>query len=440
MLESLSTSLKETLWKVKKALFIDETLINELTKDLQRSLIKADVNVKLVFEFTNKIKERALKEKATKETLITIIYEELTNILGKEQTQIKITKKPFKIMLVGLLGSGKSTTVGKLARYYKNRNYKVCSLGLDTYRPAAREQLKQVSDKIGIPCFIDESEKSPLKVYKKFKAEIEKFDIILIDTAGRHSLDKELIEELNQLKKEINSDESILVISADIGQAAIQQAQSFHEACNITNIIVTKMDGTARAGGALTASSSTGSKIVFIGTGEKFEDLEEFNPKGFISRILGLGDLDALLKKAEEVIDKESAEELSKRVLKGDFTLIDLYEQMQEMRKMGPISKLMELIPGMSNLKIPKEALQMQEGKLEKWKFIMQSMTKEELEDPEIIDSNRIARIAKGCGCKESEIRDLIKQYRQSKKMVKMMKDQDPEKLMKKFKGKLPGM
>ena len=442
MLESLSSSLKESLSKITKSIFVDDSLLNELTRDLQRSLIKADVNVKLVFEFTNKIKERAKKEKATKDTLIRIIYEELVNILGESPEKIEISKKPFKIMLTGLLGTGKTTTIGKLARYYKNRGYKVASLGLDVYRPAAREQLKQISEKADISCFIDEAEKNPLKVYKKFKKEFDKFDIILIDTAGRHSLDKELIKELNNLKKEINPDDSILVISADIGQSALEQAKSFNEACKINHIIVSKMDGSARAGGALTACTATDAKIVFIGVGENLEDLEEFNPDGFISRILGLGDLDALLKKAEESIDKESAEELTKRVMKGEFTLIDLYNQMKEMNKMGSLSKIMELVPGMSKLKIPKDALQTQEGKLEIWKHIMGSMTQDELEEPDIIDSSRMERIANGSGVKESAVKELLKQYKQSRKMVRMLKDKDPSKLMKKF-GKgfnMPGM
>ena len=444
VLDKLGGSLKNTLSKIAKAMFVDERLINELVKDIQRALLQADVNVRLVFELTKNIKERALKDKppsgvTQKEYLVKIVYDELVKFLGGEKQEIKIEKKPTKIMMVGLFGSGKTTTISKLGRYYSNRGFKVCTVGLDVHRPAAPEQLKQLSEKLKIPCFIEKEEKNALKIYKKYEKEVNKFDVVLVDTAGRDVLSEDLIEEISELNDYIKPDEKLLVISADIGQAAQKQAQGFKDSCGVTGVVITKLDGTAKGGGALSACAVTGAPVKFIGVGEKPEDLEIFNPKGFVGRLLGMGDIEALLDKAKEAIDLESAEDLGKRMLKGEFNFLDLYEQMSAMKKMGPLSKVVDMIPGMGGMKIPKDMLEGQEGKLKKWKFIMQSCTKEELENPDIITRHRIDRIAKGSGVKVSEVRELLKQYKQSKKMMKMMKGSgDPEKLMKKFKGKMP--
>ncbi len=444
VLDKLGSSLKNTLSKIAKAIFVDEKLINELVKDIQRALLQADVNVQLVFDLTNKIKERALKEETPagltkKEYLVKVVYEELVNFVGKEEGKIEIKSKPTKIMLVGLFGSGKTTQAGKLAKFYTKRGYKVALVGLDTHRPAAMDQIEQIAKKANVPVFIDKKEKNPLNILKKFEKEFSKYNIIIIDTSGRDALSKDLIEEIKKINIAVKPEENLLVISADIGQAAQKQAQAFHESCKITGVIVTKMDGTAKAGGALTACAATDTKIKFIGVGEKSEDLEVFRPEGFISRLLGMGDLEALLEKAEQAISKEDAEDLGKRFLKGDFNLIDLYEQMQAMSKMGPLSKITEMIPGFSQLKMPKELLKVQEGKLKKWRFIMDSMSREELEDPDIISITRIDRIAKGAGTSTKEIRELLKQYRQSKKMAKLFKGGSPknmERMMKKFSGK----
>jgi len=444
VLEKLGNSLKETLKKIAKAIFVDEKLVDELVKDIQRALLAADVNVSLVFELSKTIKERFLKEKqipgiSPRERLIKIVYEELTRILGSEKSELVIgKKKPFKIMMVGVYGSGKTTTIGKLVKYYSKRGYKVAALGLDVHRPAAPDQLEQICNKINIQVFIDKKQKNPLKIYKEFENLYSKYDILIIDTAGRDALTQELIEELKKLNQEIKPDENLLVISADIGQAAEKLAISFHNACNITGVIITKLDGTAKGGGALTGSSVTKAKIKFIGVGEKVDDLELFNPQGFVSRLLGMGDIEALLEKAKEAITEEQAEDIKEKLEKGELSLIDLYEQMQAMRKMGPLSKVLEMVPGFGQIKMPKEMLEVQEGKLEKWKYILDSCTKKELENPEIIDAKRVERIAKGAGVSTTDVRDLLKQYKQSKKILKLMKGGSPEKLMKKFQGRLP--
>ena len=443
VLDKLGSSLKETLKKITRSVFVDERTIDELIRDVQRALLQSDVNVQLVFDLTKKIKERALSEISKKldqrAHIVNIVYEELVNFLGTEKEEIVIEKKkPFKIMMVGLYGSGKTTTIGKLSRFYSTRGYSIATLGLDVHRPAAPEQLEQVSKDANVQSFIDKEEKDPIKIYNKFKDNFSKYDILIVDTAGRDALSEDLIKEIKELDNEIKPDEKILVISADIGQAAQKQAQMFNESCDVTSVIVTKLDGTAKAGGALSACSVTNAKIKFIGVGEKINDLEQFNPKGFVSRLLGMGDLEALLTKVKEEISEESAEDLGKKFLKGDYNFLDLYEQMQSMKKLGPLNKIMDLIPGMGNMNIPKEMLDVQDDKLKKWKYIMESMDKKELEDADLLDKSRIDRIAKGAGVLSGDVRDLIKQYRQSKKLVKFMKGKDPGKLMKKFQGKMP--
>ena len=445
-MDKLSSTLKNTLSKITGATFVDENLVNEIVKDIQRALLQADVNVKLVFDLSKNIKERALKEKppksvGQKEFLVKIVYDELVKFLGKEKKGIKITKKnPFKIMLVGLFGTGKTTIASKLGNYYTKRGHKVALVGLDVYRPAAMDQLEQLAKSINLPYYIDRKEKDPKKIWNSLKEEVKKYDIVIVDTAGRDALSEDLVKEIEELNKLIKPEEKLLVINADIGQTAEKQAAQFHESCGITGVAITKMDGTAKAGGALSAAAITGAPVKFLGIGEKVDDIEEFNPEGFVSRMLGMGDLEALLEKVKVEISEETAEDLGKKFLKGDFNFLDLYEQIQGMKKLGPMNKIMEMIPGMGGMKIPKDMLDVQDEKLKKWKFIMQSMTKKELENPDLVfNRKRIDRIAKGSGTTATEVRELLKQYRQSKKMMKMMKG-DPNKLMKKFKGKLPGM
>jgi len=445
VLEKLGSSLKSTLSKVAKSVFVDDKLINELVKDIQKALLRADVNVKFVFELTKTIKDR-IKEEDTpsgltkKEHLINIVYEELVRFMGGDVKKLEI-KKPFRIMLVGLFGSGKTTTAGKLAHYYTNRGQKVALIGLDIHRPAAMDQIEQVGNNAKVPVFIDRETKDAVKIFKKFEDELKKFDIVIIDTAGRDALSEDLIKEIEDVNRAVKADENFLVISADIGQAAEKQAKQFHESCGITGVIATKMDGTARGGGALSACAVVGAPIRFIGVGEKIGDIEQFNPKGFVGRLLGMGDLEALLDKAKAAISEEEAEDLGKRFLKGDFNLIDLYEQMTAMKKMGSLSKIVEMVPGFGQLKMPKEMLDVQQSKLEKWRHVMDSCTKEELENPDIISASRMERISKGSGQPMSIVRELMKQYKQSKKIVKMMKGKgkNMDKLMKNI-GNMPGM
>lgn len=441
VLDKLSDGLKATLRKITGATFVDEKIINELVKDIQRSLLQADVNVKLVFDVAGKIKERALKEKppkgiTKKEFIINIVYEELTNFLGGEHEKFTI-QPPATIMLVGLFGNGKTTTAGKLARYYKKRNMKVALVGTDTWRPAAFDQLQQLGKQIDVPVFGKPGEKKPEKIWKAVKDDLKEFDLIIVDTAGRDALSDDLVQELNGINKLIQPTAAFLVMAADVGQSAQKQAEMFHQSVNISGVIITKLDGTAKGGGALTACAITNAPVRFIGTGEKVEELEEFNPKGFVGRLLGLGDLEALLSKAQEAIDQDTAEDLGKKFLSGEFNLLDLYEQMTAMKKMGPLSKVMKMLPGMGGMDIPKEALEVQDEKLTKWRYIMDSMTKVELEEPEVIAGSRLERISVGSGQPISEIRGLLKQHKQSKKMAKMFKGGTSEKQMQKMMQKM---
>lgn len=443
VLEKLGDSLRSTFNKITNAVFVDDKLINELIKDIQRALLQSDTNVQLVFDLSKTIRERAKEQTPAgitkREQLVKIVYEELTNFLGKITHEIEITKKPTQIMLVGLFGSGKTTTAGKLAKYFKKRGSKIAVIQTDTWRPAAYDQLEQIAKAVGVDFFGIKKEKDPVNIYLAFEKKLNNYDLVIIDTAGRDALSSDLIEELNKLNSTINADERLLVISADIGQAAQKQAQAFHDTCKITGVIVTKLEGTAKGGGALSACAVTQAPIKFIGVGEKIDDLELFHPKRFVGRLIGMGDLESLLEKAKEVITEEKAEDLKEKFLKGDFNLIDLYDQMKSLKKMGSFKKLIGMIPGMSDLKLPKEMLDVQEDKLEKWRIAMDSMTKQELEEPEIINSERIDRIASGSGISIGEVRELLKQHRQSKKLVKMFKGEgDINKLMKKMQGRLP--
>jgi signal recognition particle subunit SRP54 len=437
------------LKRISQSIFVDEKLINELVKEIQRALLQSDVDVKLVFELTKRIKEKALSEElpglTKKEQLVNIVYDELVKFLGGEGAKIEIRKKNFKIMLVGLYASGKTTQAGKLARFFQKRGFNVALIQTDTYRPAGFEQLSQLGKSINVPVYGDPEIKDALKIYKNFEAELSKYDLVIIDTAGRDALSEELIREVKELYEYVKPDENLLVISADIGQTARFQAEQFHANCRITGVIITKLEGTAKGGGALSACAATGTPVKFVGVGEKIEDIEEFNPKGFVSRMLGMGDLEALIEKAKEAISEEDAEHIQKKMMKGDFSLIDLYEQMQAVRKMGPLSNIFNMIPGLSQASIPKEMLSVQEEKLKKWKFIMDSMSREELEDPETIDFSRIDRISSGSGINPKEIRELLKQYKQSKKLIKSLSggnQRSMEQMMKKMgkMGAMPGM
>lgn len=446
VLERLSSGLRATIGKIKDALFVDDGLVNEIVKDIQRSLLSADVNVKLVFELTETIKKR-IKSEATpksiskKDHVVSIIYSELVSFVGDARKSLELDAKPSFVMLVGLFGSGKTTTAGKLARYYKNRGFKVAAVQTDTWRPAAYEQLRTLCERAGVDFYGVEGEKDPRKIFAKFEDVYAKYDLVIVDSAGRDALSSELIGEIADMKALVEPQESLLVISADLGQSAQKQAEAFNDAVDLSGVIITKMDGTAKAGGALSACAKAQAPVVFIGTGERIADLEPFDPQGFVGRLLGMGDLSALLDRAQEAFTEEDAKDMSDRLMSGEFTLEDLYEQMSSVRKMGSLSKLMEMIPSMGKVKLPKEALDVQEQQLDKWKYILSSMTPYEKTHPDDITVSRIERISKGSGTAYGDVRGLLKQYKQAKKMGKMLKggsDKSIEKMMKRMGNQMP--
>jgi len=461
VLEKLGSTLKSGIKKISNAIFLDKKLINQVIKDIQKSLIEADVNIELVFALTQKIKEIAYDETIQsidkKEQLVTLIHDEILEILGGEQKELKLPKQA-SIMFLGLYGAGKTTTIAKLGFYYAKRGRKVALLGLDTQRPAAMEQLKQMADKAKLPSFLESSEdkeknkklthtKRSLAVIKKHKTELKKYDLILIDTAGRDGLNTDLIKEIETLNKTLKPTHRILVMPADVGQTAKTQAEEFQKSLSIDGVIITRMDGTSKAGGALTACAETKSPVYFIGVGEQIHEIETFNPESFIQRLLGMGDLQALIEHVKSATDETQSQRIEDRLKEGKFTLLDLYSQLEQMNKMGSMDKLIGMIPGMSAAKVPKEALKKQEQKMKNWKSAISSMTAEETENPEILEkqTSRIQRIAKGSGTTTTEIRELLKQYKMLKEMMGMQSEMTEgkidqkmmQKMARKFKGKV---
>jgi signal recognition particle subunit SRP54 len=412
--------MREVLAKITKAGTVDEKLVKDIVKDIQRILISSDVNIELVQKLSQDIEARAREEKlppgiSRKEQLIKIIYGELTKILGGESHAPKMDR--HKILLVGLFGSGKTTACGKLAKFYSKRGLKTCILTTDVWRPAAFDQVKQIGQQIKVPVFGKENEKDAVKVLKENLDNIADYDLVIVDSAGRDSLSRELIGEIKDIKSILKPEEVYLVISADIGQTAVKQAQSFNDALSLTGVIVTKTDASGKAGGALSACYVAKVPVTFISTGEKMEDFEIFDSQKFVSRLLGFPDLGELLKKAQDAV--EESEFSPEDLLKEEYTLKTFYKQLEAMKKMGPLKKVFEML-GLASM--PEELVQTSEEKMKSYKFIMDSMAKKELEDPSIIKGDRIKRIAKGSGRPETEVRELLKQFEMSQKMLKKLK------------------
>jgi signal recognition particle subunit SRP54 len=420
VLESLSNSLRAVIKRLAGSPNVDEKLLKELIRDIQRSLLQADVNVNLVLELSKKVENRAKEEKippgaTLKEHIIKIIYEELTALLG---SSAEIKKGKHTIMLVGLYGQGKTTTAGKLARYLSKRGMSVGLIAADVHRPAAYDQLKQIGEQIKVPVYGEPGEREAASIVERGLKQFEGFDVKIIDTSGRHSLERELIEEIKAVASVASPDYRILVLDASIGQQAGAQAAAFHEAVNINGVILTKLDGSAKGGGALSAVGHTKAPVIFIGTGEHLEDLETFNPSRFVSRLMGMGDLTALLERMRESIDEKKAEETARKIMSGHFTLREMYEQMEMLADVGPLKKILSMLPGVATTKQNVDPEEMQK-KLARFHVIMDSMTDEELDNPKIIKSSRILRIARGAGVEQKEVRELLRQYNLSRRAVK---------------------
>jgi signal recognition particle subunit SRP54 len=425
-LQTLGKGLYTALKKIFRVPIVDEATVKELVRDIQRALLQADVNVKLVFEISKRIEERALGEKlppgvSRREHVIKVVYEELTRFLGEKPTPLQIkTGKTNILMLVGIQGSGKTTAAAKLARYFQKRGLKTALVCTDTYRPGALAQLEQLAKRINVPVYGDSKAKNSVKVARDGLEQFPKYDVVLIDTAGRHKDETSLIKEMKEMEKAVKPTEVVLVVDGTIGQQAAIQAKAFHEATPIGSILVAKLDGSARGGGALSAVAAIGAPIKFIGTGEKINDIESFVPSRFVGRLLGMGDLQTLVEKVREA-EVKVPEKKMRAILSGRFTLTDMYEQFESVKSMGPLRHLLKMIPGLS-YDIPEDQMDIAEDRLKRWKVIIESMTPNEREKPKIFNASRIRRVARGAGTTEKEVKDLLKQHSMMRKMMKTLR------------------
>nr|WP_228009312.1 signal recognition particle protein Srp54 [Fervidicoccus fontis] len=445
-MSNIFSGIKEAIKKFLSSTSPYEQSVEEFIRELQRILIKSDVNVKVVFEFTSKIRKRALEEKppqgvSRRDWFIKIVYEELISLLGgEEELNVLPKKKPYVIMLVGVQGSGKTTTAAKLAWYYKNRGYRVGLIAADTFRAGAYEQLKQLAEKVGVEFWGDKGLNDPAEISRKgLEYHLsKKAEIIIIDTAGRHGYGEEskLIDEMKAIADAVKPDEVILVLDASIGQKAYDLAKKFHEATPIGSIIITKLDGTAKGGGAISAIAATGAKVKFVGTGEKVDEIEPFRPKNFASRILGMGDIEAILERVYSTMSQNELEEMADSLMSGNLNMKLIYKQIKQIRSMGPIGKILRMIPGLS-MSLPEDegALKVSEEKMDMWLNIINSMTYEEMEKPELLEreKSRIRRIAIGAGVAQEDVRELLNYYNYIKKLLKQLKRR--KSLLKKFGG-----
>jgi signal recognition particle subunit SRP54 len=438
MLDTLSSSLKDALKKLAGKSVIDRAAVDELVKDLQRALISADVNVKLVMELSKAIRTRSLDEPPPKvmgvrEHVLRIVYQELVRLIWAS-TDVKL--EPQTILMAGLQGSGKTTTTAKLARYFQKKGLRVGVICADTFRPGAYDQLATLCATINVPCFGNPQEKDALAITRQGLAALKELEVLIVDTQGRHALEVNLIKEIIELNVLTQATHRWLVIDAALGQQASEQARRFHEAIDIDGVIITKMDGTAKGGGALSAVAETKSGIVFIGQGETIEDLERFEPDGFISRLLGMGDLKALYEKATEAIKAEDVD--VNAMMKGKFTLRDMYKQLEALNKMGPLKQIMNMLP-LGNMELPEGVYDVTSTKMVRYRIIMDSMTSSELDDPSLINSSRMQRIAHGAGATPDEVRELLKYYKLMQRTIKGLRGAgskfNMQRLMKRFSG-----
>jgi signal recognition particle subunit SRP54 len=429
MLDSLREGLQAAVKKLIGSTTVDEKAVKEFVRDLQRTLIQSDVNVKMALEVTERVEKRVLEEKPAagvtrKDQVVSVLYEELARLLGGEGGLNLDKNKTSVIVMLGVQGSGKTTTTGKLARFYTKKGFKVGVVAADTFRPGAVVQLKTLASSSGVDVYSEEKEKNSVKIAKAGMKYFEgSKNLVIVDTAGRHKEEKGLLQEMKEVVETVRPDATLLVIDGTIGQQCYNQARAFHQAAQVGGIVVTKLDGAAKGGGALAASAATGAKVFFIGTGERIDDLEEFAPTRFVGRLLGMGDLKALMdmvRMSEVEIDEKAAQ----RMMSGKLTMDDLLAQFEQMKKFGSLKKVLEHIPGFSGAVNPQE-LEKAEDRVEVYKSIIQSMTATEKADPERISSSRLKRIAKGSGRSEKDVRELLSKYKQMKSLVKTSKGRE---------------
>lgn len=424
MFESLGDRLQNVVSKIKGYGKITEDNISEMMREIRLALLEADVNYQVVKEFTNNVKEKALGEEVKRsikpgDMFVKILNDELAELLGGEEKPLNLKGNPATLMLVGLQGSGKTTTIGKLANYLRKKHAKKPLLvACDVYRPAAIDQLKQIGKQLNIEVY-EEGKNNPVEIAKNAinYAKENKYDYVLIDTAGRLHVDEELMEELENIRKEVSPDEILLVIDAMMGQDAINVITGFNDKLPLTGVILTKLDGDTRGGVALSVRHLTNVPIKFIGVSEKLDGLDSFDPKRMAGRILGMGDIVSLVEKATEAIDEKEAEKAAKKMQSGKFDLEDFLNQMKQIKKLGPLENLIKLIPGASKMGL--NNINIDPKQMAHIEAIILSMTPAERKNPDIIKASRKTRIAKGCGLSVQEVNKLLTQFDQMKKMMK---------------------
>ncbi len=425
--EGLSEKLQNVFKGLKGKGSLTEADINAAMREVKLALLEADVNFKVVKEFVDSVKQKSLGEEVMAsltpgQQVIKIVNDELTELMGGTGSKLTYSPKGFTVyMMVGLQGTGKTTTCGKLANYLKKNGKKPMLCACDIYRPAAIDQLEVVGKAVDTPVFTMRESREPEKIALAAIKEAERkgCNVLIVDTAGRLQIDEELMEELVRLKGAIKPHEILLVVDALTGQDAVNAAEGFNNRLGIDGIIMTKMDGDSRGGAALSAKKVTGRPVKFVGTGEKFDALEPFHPERMASRILGMGDMLTLIEKAQEDYDEQKAQELEKRLRKNQFTLEDFLEQMGQIRKMGGIGKLLGMMPGMNSRAMQNVNVEQSERDFVQMEAIIQSMTREERENPSILNASRRKRIAAGSGQPVSKINQLVKRYDETRKMMK---------------------
>ena len=424
MLEGLKDSLGVAIRKIVKSSGIDDDLIRALAKDVQKALILSDVDIKLILDVTKRLEERALHEKpppglSRKDHIVKILYDELSGMLGDESEFEFKSGKQNKIILLGIQGSGKTTTAAKLARLLTRQGYKVGVIGADTYRPGALVQLRTMCQKSNVEVYGEERNSNSPEIVKKGLKHFagQPLEIILIDTAGRHKEEQDLLDEMVQIRKVSDPDLALLVIDSTIGRRCYSQAEAFHKTIPVGGVVVTKLDSTAKGGGALSASAATGARVMYIGTGEKIDDLQKFSPTRFIGRLLGMGDIKAILDFAKR-LESEGDDVRMKRIASGKMNISDFFYQLEEITKAGSLKGMLDSVPGLADITKGDRISQL-ENNVGKWRYIIQSMTEEEKANPDMIKRSRIKRISRGSGWSEIDVNNLLKQYNLSKNMMK---------------------
>ena len=442
VLDNLGSSLRGTLDKLSGKSRLTAEDVDEVVREIQRSLLQADVEVDLVMDLSDSIRERALEEDppggtSARDHVLRIVYEEMVSLVG-DSTDLPLESQT--ILLAGLQGSGKTTTAAKIAWWFSKKGLRPAVIQTDTFRPGAYEQAREMCERAEVSFYGDPEADDPVEIAREGMEATEEADVHIVDTAGRHGLEEVLIDEIEAIEREVNPDQNLLVLDAAIGQGAKEQARQFDDAIGVGGVIITKLDGTAKGGGALTAVNETDSTIAFLGTGETVQDVERFEPSGFISRLLGMGDLQQLAERVERAMADTGTEEDDwdpEDMLSGQFTLKDMRQQMQAMNKMGPLDQVLDMIPGLGGGikdQLPDDAMDVTKDRLRVFEIVMDSMTDDELENPRSVGASQVRRIARGAGTTEERVRELLEQHRMMERTLNQfqgMGDADMQRMMK---------